>query len=279
MTTSVVTVDRITSCKEIARLLTEHRVSGVPVLTMGRHVAGVVSEADLLAVEDERTRRLRAGEGRLSLLRRGPQHLGLTAAELMTAPAVTVKPDTPVPSAARIMTANHLRRLPVVDDSGKLIGIVTRRDLLSAFLRPDGDIAADAAELLDEVAHVGPDVIKAVVRDGRVILTGTTQGPSPPRRSLTTAPREATAHFPRGPFFYRRSLRPVPAPLRAGRTPFRIPGFPPAGIQQMQDQELQPDQQHGQQLGGGHHGDGDVDADLSVHGPCGGCCARSRSLV
>jgi hypothetical protein len=61
MTTSVVTVDRITPFKEIARLLAEHRISGVPVLTMGRHVAGVVSEADLLVVEDANMRRDRMG--------------------------------------------------------------------------------------------------------------------------------------------------------------------------------------------------------------------------
>jgi len=63
MTTSVVSVDRITPYKEIARLLAEHRISGVPVLTMGRHVAGVVSEADLLAVEDKQARRARAAAG------------------------------------------------------------------------------------------------------------------------------------------------------------------------------------------------------------------------
>lgn len=184
MTTSVVSVDRITPYKEIARLLTEHRISGVPVLSMGRHVVGVVSEADLLAAEDERARRLRTGQRWLHLPRRGPQNLGLTAGELMTAPAVTVQPDTPVPSAAQVMTANHLRRLPVVDEEGKLIGIVTRRDLLSAFLRPDAEIAADVAELLDEVLHAEPTVVKAVVHDGRVILTGTTEGPKAPDREM-----------------------------------------------------------------------------------------------
>ena len=63
MTTNVVGVDRITPYKEIARLLAQHRISGVPVLTMGRHVAGVVSEADLLAVEDKQARRARAAAG------------------------------------------------------------------------------------------------------------------------------------------------------------------------------------------------------------------------
>ena len=148
MTTSVVTVDRITPYKEIARVLAEHRISGVPVLTMGRHVAGVVSEADLLAVEEEHARQARgAGTGRLHLLGRRPPHGDLTAEELMTSPAVTIHPDAPIPSAARLMTAHRIRRLPVVDPDGKLIGIVTRRDLLSVFLRPDEEIASDACRI------------------------------------------------------------------------------------------------------------------------------------
>jgi CBS domain-containing protein len=176
MTASVVTVDRITPYKEIARLLAEHRISGVPVLTMGRHVAGVVSEADLLAVEEEHARQARAaGAGRLHLPGHHPQHGNLTAAELMTSPAVTIHPDAPIPSAARLMTAHRIRRLPVVDPDGMLIGIVTRRDLLSVFLRPDEEIASDAAELLGEVLHA--DTVTAVVRDGRVIVAGTTSGP------------------------------------------------------------------------------------------------------
>ena len=102
----------------------------------------------------------------------------------MTAPAVTVRPDASIPGAAQIMTTNHLRRLPVVDADGKLVGIVTRRDLLSAFLRPDADIAAEVAELLDEVRQADPAVIKSVVHDGRVILTGTTEGANAPDKEL-----------------------------------------------------------------------------------------------
>jgi len=176
MTTSVVTVDRITPYKEITRVLAEHQISGVPVLTMGRHVAGVVSEADLLAVEEQHARQARAGTGRPHLFGRRPPHGDLTAEELMTSPALTIHPDAPIPSAARLMTSRRIRRLPVVDPDGKLIGIVTRRDLLSVFLRPDEEIAADAAELLDDVLHADPATVRAVVRNGRVILIGTTSG-------------------------------------------------------------------------------------------------------
>ncbi len=109
MTTSVVTVDRITPYKEIAELLAKHQISGVPVLTMGRHVAGVVSEADLLEVEEEHARRARgAGAGRLHLPGRRPAHGNLTAGDLMTAPAITIHPDAPIPTAARVMTTHRV---------------------------------------------------------------------------------------------------------------------------------------------------------------------------
>jgi CBS domain-containing protein len=173
MTTSVITVDRITPYQEIDRLLTQHRISGMPVLMMGRHVAGVVSEADLLAAEDERARhaRMAATTGRRWRLRKRPQ-VGLTAGTLMTAPAITIGPDATIPAAARLMNTHHLRRLPVTDEDGKLVGIVSRRDLLSVFLRPDDDIAHDAQQILHETACDDPATVTVTVRHGVVTLTG-----------------------------------------------------------------------------------------------------------
>ena len=173
MTTAVVTVDRITPYQEIDRLLTEHRISGMPVLMMGRKVAGVVSEADLLAAEDERSRhaRMAAETGRRRRLRK-QQHVSLTAGNMMTAPAITIDPDATIPAAARLMNTHHIRRLPVIDDNGKLVGIVSRRDLLSVFLRPDGDIAHDARQVLDEIPIGGPKDVTVTVRHGVVTLTG-----------------------------------------------------------------------------------------------------------
>jgi len=172
MTTSVVTVDRITPYKEIARLLAEHRISGVPVLKMGREVAGVVTEADLLDAEDKVQRRLHAAASRTWWPRR-QRHPALTAGELMTTPAITIGPHATIPAAARLMNTHHLRRLPVVDEKGKLAGIVSRRDLLSVFLRPDEDIATDVRRLLDEVLLAEPGEADVTVREGVVTLTGT----------------------------------------------------------------------------------------------------------
>ncbi len=176
MTTSVVTVDRITSYQEIDRLLTEHRISGVPVLKMGREVVGVVSEADLLAAEDERSRRIRMASsiGQRRLLRKQPQ-ASLTAGSLMTAPAITIGPDATIPAAARLMNTHRIRRLPVVDEHGKLVGIVSRRDLLSVFLRPDADIIRDVRQVLDEIPVTDPKDVIVTVRHGVVTLAGTVQ--------------------------------------------------------------------------------------------------------
>jgi CBS domain-containing protein len=175
MTTSVVTVDRITPYQEIDRLLTEHRISGVPVLKMGREVAGVVTEADLLTAEDETKRRARMASsvGRRRLLHKQQPQVSLTAGTLMTAPAITIGPDATIPAAARLMNTHHIRRLPVVDEHGKLVGIVSRRDLLSVFLRPDADITHDVRQVLDEIPIVDPKDVIVTVRHGVITLTGT----------------------------------------------------------------------------------------------------------
>jgi CBS domain-containing protein len=185
MTTSVITVDRITPYQEIDRLLTEHRISGVPVLMMGRKVVGVVSEADLLAAEDERSRqaRMAAATGQRWRLRKRPQ-VGLTAGTMMTAPAITIGPDATIPAAARLMNTHHLRRLPVTDEHGKLVGIVSRRDLLSVFLRPDADIAHDAQQVLDEIPFEDPASIAITVRHGVVTLSGEAVHPADRQHDL-----------------------------------------------------------------------------------------------
>jgi CBS domain-containing protein len=169
MTTSVVTADRITPYKEIARMLTDHEISGVPVLTMGRHVAGIVSEGDLLAARDHNPM---TGHGLRHRLPSRKQQHSRTAEQLMTTPAVTTHPDATIAGAARTMNVHHVRRLPVVDSGGKLVGIVSRRDLLSVFLRPDAEIARQVGEILAELLPGGPTGIEVAVRNGVVTLSG-----------------------------------------------------------------------------------------------------------
>ncbi len=185
MSTSVVSVDRITPYQEIVRMLAEHQISGLPVLRMGRHVVGVVSEADLLAAEDKAARQTRmdAAIGRRWRIRK-PRRTALTAGALMTSPAITINEETSIPAAARVMTTHHLRRLPVVDADGKLIGIVSRRDLLGVFLRPDADITVDVRQVLDEIPFTDPAGIIVIVRHGVVTLTGTADAEAAGKQDL-----------------------------------------------------------------------------------------------
>ena len=184
MTTPVITVDRITPYKEITTLLVKHKISAVPVLVLGRHVAGMVSEDDLLAVEDKHQRAIRRDmeSGGLHMPHRQAKHWGLTAAELMTSPAITIHPDATLPATARLMNSHHLKQLPVVSPDGTLIGIVSRSDLLSVFLRPDDEIAREVRELVSQILLIDPGPLKVRVHNGIVTLSG--QPDAPDEREL-----------------------------------------------------------------------------------------------
>jgi len=181
MTTPVVTVSLRAPYKQIAALLAQHQISAVPVLVLGRHVAGVVSEADLLSAQERRLReaQLEAG-GHFRRHVEASRHQGLTAGELMTSPAITIHPDAPLPAAARLMTSRHIKRLPVVEADtafgggvgGKLIGIVSRRDLLGVFLRQDEEIAGDVRGMLAHLPQADAGGVTVTVRNGIVTLAG-----------------------------------------------------------------------------------------------------------
>ena len=91
----------------------------------------------------------------------------------MTAPAITVGPHVTIHAAGRLMSTRHVRLMPVVDKDDRLIGVVSRRDLLAVFLRPDEDIAADVRRVLDEILLAEPGEAEVAVRDGIVTLIGT----------------------------------------------------------------------------------------------------------
>ena len=172
MTTDVVTVGKAASYKEAARIMAGQKVNAVPVLTGNGRVAGIVSEADVLRKEERDFGRLGTGLPRRTRRERA-QADARTVTELMSTPVITIHPDAPVGAAARLMNGHRIRRLPVVDSSGKLIGIVSRRDLLSVFLRPDEEIAAEVHEVLTGILLAEPDGVAVNVRDGVVTLTGT----------------------------------------------------------------------------------------------------------
>jgi CBS domain-containing protein len=172
MATNVVTIDPATPFKEIARMLVERRISGAPVLMRSRRLAGMVTEGDLLRAQDRHldTRRRWTGARRYGSDR--DRYQRLTAEQLMTSPAVTIHPDATMGAAADVMNLHHVRRLPVVEADGTLLGVVNRRDLLNVFLVPDEEIGRQVTELLAEIIPEDHAPITALVRGGIVTLTG-----------------------------------------------------------------------------------------------------------
>jgi CBS domain-containing protein len=174
MTVDVVTVDKDASLRDVAALLTERHISGLPVVDQG-HVVGVVSEGDIVAKERGRTAGRRGLFGVL-LGERATAELKLearTAGTAMTSPALTIAPDRPVAEAAATMVDDGVNRLPVVSTDGELLGIVTRADLVRAFLRTDDELAEEIREgvLLREL-WIPPGNVDVAVNEGIVTLRG-----------------------------------------------------------------------------------------------------------
>ena len=174
MTTQVVAVGPAASFKEMVVKMRRSRASALPVVDGERRVIGVVSEADMLNKEAD----LDTEPGALSgLLRFGEREkaAGITAAELMTKPPVTIGPGAPLTEAARLMRDRRVKRLPVIDDTGLLIGIISRADVLRVFARPDADIRREAnEEVIAETFMADSPSVAVTVHDGIVTLTGRT---------------------------------------------------------------------------------------------------------
>ncbi|MFE3327049.1 CBS domain-containing protein [Streptomyces sp. NPDC059176] len=171
MVRDVVSVAPQTSFKEIAVLLSEHRISGVPVVDSGLRVLGVVSESDLVFRQPGNAPHWEPDPG--TATGGAPDPSEATARELMTRPAITVDVDETVAGAARTMAGHGVERLPVVDGQGRLVGIVTRRDLLQVFLRPDAEIKREIVEdLFARTLWLPPGKITVKVSDGVVTLEG-----------------------------------------------------------------------------------------------------------
>jgi CBS-domain-containing membrane protein len=181
MTPQVVTIGPATPFKEIVARLANHRVSAVPVVDDDGLVLGVVSEADLLLKEEFPdpdadiplfwTKRRRLERDRAA---------ATTARDLMSVAVVSIAPDATVAEAARRMHSAGVKRLPVLDERGRLVGIVSRADLLKVFNRPDQAIRR---EIMDEVIvgefMMDPNRFFIHVTDGVVVLQGRVE-----RRSL-----------------------------------------------------------------------------------------------
>ena len=173
MVSPALVVPESTHFKQIVALLERERIEAVPVVDADGVVVGVVGEEDLLVKEEGTVgvgRRLRhPGRGHAEARK---LH-GLVARDVMSAPPVTIGPDATVAAAARLMTERGVGRLPVVDEDGRPVGLVARRDLLTVFLRSDGAIRDEIVHrVVGEVFGLGPGAVPVRVEDGVVTLEG-----------------------------------------------------------------------------------------------------------
>ncbi len=177
MTRRVIAVKKDVDFKEIVAVLRKYRVSACPVVDDEDKVIGVVSEADLLSKEAQAE--LPHGTIRLRW-RLGEQTkaTAVSARELMTSPALTIRPGAPVTEAARLMQEQRVKRLPVVTGEGRLVGIVSRADVLSVFERPDAEILAELTnEVLATEFGVDPAAVEVTVASGVVTVSGEVERP------------------------------------------------------------------------------------------------------
>lgn len=168
MTPDPISVTPDTEFKEVAALLTRNRISAVPVVDRHGVLVGVVSEADLLHKEA-----LSRGPA-LSPVARRRRHKAMAqrAADLMTSPARAIDVDTPVPVAARMLADGTVRRLFVLRE-GKLVGVLSRHDVLDVFLRPDSEVRDDVEnKVFKHELNAEPGTYSVTVKNGVVTLLG-----------------------------------------------------------------------------------------------------------
>ena len=176
MSTEVVTVSPGTSLKDVAQLLVDHKISGVPVVDDAGGVLGVVSETDLI-VKERGVPRDHGGPlawlvDPIDLSERVKLE-ACVAGQAMTSPAVTIAPRRPISAAAELMLERRINRLPVVADAGRLVGIVTRADLVRAFTRSDAEVAQEIrSEVLGDQMLLDEHAVEVEVAAGEVLLTG-----------------------------------------------------------------------------------------------------------
>lgn len=176
MTRLVVKLDPHTTIHDAAQRLATHGISGAPVVVDGK-IVGVVSEADLVraSLPPAPIDRGLSILDMLSIIGRGhamPHRHG-PVSEIMSTSVIQVPVGTSIWRAAEIMDRGGIKRLPVVDDEGHLIGIVSRSDLVRALARTDEEIAIDVARAIEELGPENFEDLHIEVEDGVATLSGT----------------------------------------------------------------------------------------------------------
>jgi CBS domain-containing protein len=174
MSTPVVVVPPEASVKQVAERMVANRVSGVPVVDHLDHLVGIISESDLVSKLEYQEK----GQGLLGLLDHLAHTVGAdrklharTAAELMTPLVVTASPDAPVRELIHLMTTHMINRIPIVE-SGRVIGIVTRADILRTLVRPDSAVTEDVRWRLLHDLWIDPTGLTISTQNGIVTITG-----------------------------------------------------------------------------------------------------------
>jgi len=175
MTSLVVTVRPDHSLQEAALLLASNGISGAPVVD-GRRLVGVVSEADIVRAYAPPATRGSAflSNHPLMVLLRGDAHKhvdGVKVRDTMSPDVVSIGADASVWQAASLLDAHGVRRLPVMDKS-RLVGIVTRSDIVRAMARSDEDVAASVREAIAVLGEECFESLKVVVEDGVATIAG-----------------------------------------------------------------------------------------------------------
>ena len=174
MTARVHVASPLTPFKLLVRLIEENRISAVPIVDTQGVPVGVVSESDLLL--KERRTELEAHGGPLQAWRNRPEKAkasGVLAEDLMTSPAITVLSSALITDAARLMHERNVRRLVAVDERGRIVGIVSRSDLLQVFLRTDEDLREEVEErIIPAILPTEAGNIAVDVRSNVITLSG-----------------------------------------------------------------------------------------------------------
>lgn len=159
MTTDVIAVSRETGLRDAARLMFRNRVSGLPIVDDAGALVGIITEADFLKLEVER--------------QEGTRDQGDTVGDVMSRGVVTVPPNVEIYEAAKIMAVQEVKRLPVVDEDNRLLGVISRSDIVSIYTRPDDVIEDEIREdLIRRVLFIDPDGVQVGVANGVVTLSG-----------------------------------------------------------------------------------------------------------
>jgi len=174
MSTEVVTATTEASLKEVARLMLGHEISGIPIVGNDDRLIGIVTEADIVHYES-----LRAAGNRRGILHTlfgGDDVPRTTVCDAMTTPVLTTAPDADHTLATRLMDTRGVKRLPVVDPDGRILGIISRSDIMTSFARPDELIEEEIqVDILDRILWTQPGAVSVEVVDGRVTLRGSVE--------------------------------------------------------------------------------------------------------